>query len=167
MIRHFTIALLFLVGQQLKLHGQSENFSIPGCVKDIESKMPLYKAEIYVCVGDSVVSSVLCKNGKYSFSFQYGFEYEICFSALGYFKMIVIYDLRSIPSDGAAIGFETNLEVSLSKEIEGFSPEILEVPTAKWTYNPETKDFFFHRQYQIERQALFNAEMERLKQNKR
>jgi hypothetical protein len=139
MIRNFAIALLFLVGQKLKAQERPEILSILGIVKDSESKMPIKKAEVYVWVGESVASIILTENGKYNFELPLGIEYKICFSAPGYFQKIIVYDTRNDNSIG---GWEWMIDIQLDKVIEGFSPEILEMPVAKWTYIPKLRIFF-------------------------
>jgi hypothetical protein len=116
------------------------------------------------CIGDSIVSTYITKKAKFSLTLPLGHEYKIRFTAPDYLQKIILIDSRNDTSKG---GWEFLYDIQLEKMLKGFSPEILEIPVAKWQYNPEIENYFFHREYHIERQALHDNEIARLKQNKR
>jgi hypothetical protein len=164
MIRNFAIALLFLVG--LNLEGQSKNATITGTLKCEELKTPLKEAVITIFNGQANTEIKANQNGQYKLVLQCGFDYKVCFKAPGYMQKIFLFNLGNITKKEAKEGFELTIDMTLDKDVSGFSKEILDMPIAKFDYDRDMDDVILDMSFTKEWRALYDAEIDRLKKIK-
>lgn len=143
--------------------GAQDDYYIFGVVKDKATFKKMEGIDITVLKDGKEFQTFRTSNsGKFDLYLPLGNDYIIQFEKPGFISKKVSLATKSIPEEDRAGGFETNLDMTLFAEVEGFDKSILDQPIGKAGFNPQTNAMEFDFEYtaQIERQV--QAELDRL-----
>jgi len=101
-------------------------------------------------------------SGKFDFTLQLGYSYDLKFSRADYVTKIIRVDTRNIPAEDRAGGFQMEFEASLFKYVEGFNTDILKEPIGKAAFDSQTNYISFDFDYTASMTAKIEAEFKRL-----
>jgi hypothetical protein len=165
--KHFTIFILLLFILATPTSAQDPTFTVYGSVKDDSTKQKLENAQLIVLKDGKKLETILCPSGKYSLDLPLDYEYTFIFKAKGYVQKIILVDTRNISPEDTTGGFELNLDINLIGSVKGYNKKLNKLPIGKAVYDPTLNDIVFDIPYTKGRQAIIQAEIQRLRSKKK
>jgi hypothetical protein len=142
---------------------QAGVLEIYGMIKDEASKKKLEGAMVVVIKDGSQFDTYdPGASGKYEISVPLGSVYDFKFSKSGYLTKIVRFDTKNIPSEDLAGGFQTDMDITLFVDKEGFNQDIVKEPFGKASFNSQENSIAFDWDYTEQQMSKIENEFKRL-----
>lgn len=137
--RSFLAALgLCIAGLVAAQEQQLDNVYVYGTVKDQYTAKKLEDVVVTIYKNGGKLQEVSSNaSGKYEFTLDYGADYKIVYSRIGWVSKNYTVDTRNVPEEQRVGGEGMNVEMTLFQELPGMDFSILQQPIGKAKYSAE------------------------------
>lgn len=140
-----------------------DDYRIFGVVKDQATFKKMEGVDITVLKdGKEFENFRTSASGKYELNLPLGSDYKLIYTKPGYISKNVVLETRAVPEEDREGGFETNLDMNLFEEIEGFDKKVTEQPIGRASFNPIKNAIEFDYEHTAKVQREIEAELARL-----
>ena len=160
------LTLLF-IAMSVVSFSQDKTLRLDIVVKDQETRKNLPGVQVIIYQNGNEFDVLDCgTSGKAKTAMDLGSVFDVKVTCSGYIQKIIRFDMRNIPPEDQADGFNFPFEISLFKFIEGFNLDIVKEPLAICRYQTEMDDINWDMDHFQQQQKRIEEELKRLQRLK-
>jgi len=157
------ILLVVLCSGVSAVFAQKEDYYIFGMVKEVDTFKKLEEVEIVIIRDGQYFDKVVVnKSGKFEVKLPLGHSYEMSFNKNGFVSKKIQFNTQEIPIEDRKGGFESNVDMHLFAEREGFDKTILDTPIGVMHFNSDKNALEYDFAHTENIQKKIQAEFKRL-----
>jgi hypothetical protein len=160
------LAIVFVLSSLVNW-AQDKTLRLDIVVKDQETRKNLPGVQVIIYQNGNEFDVLDCgTSGKAKSSMNLGSVFDVKVTCSGYIQKIIRFDMRNIPPEDQADGFNFPFEISLFKFVDGFNLDIVKEPLAVCRYQTELDDINWDMEHFQQQQKRIEDELKRLQRLK-